>query len=255
MAIDYYGRFACKVRESVSDDDLLRMEKAKNRAEAIVEMMRTDPKHRETPESEWTFGVVVMGPEGPEQRQVRIADALEEAAPLAQLSVHCEGCPFKANPWVFGCGGVIHYPISAKTEAWLMARLPDDITSHAGTLLRYTIQESHFDGTDFEAHRQRRDLLQSPRTLERKWGNFFSKKIVIRSDQVLEMMFSVGHLSSPHANSVAHMLGFVDDDGRPILGSAEQPSSQDDAGVVDMKRFLRVMALAGAQGADVYIDT
>lgn len=253
MTIDYYGRFACKVREEVSDNDLLRMEKAKNRAEAVLELMRADPKNQGTSESDWSFAVVVTKPSGQERQQLRVAEVLEEAAPLAKLSVHCEGCPFKIDPRPFGCGGAIRYPISASTETWLMSRLANDLSSLAGTLLTRAIHELAYDGAGFETVRRQGKAFESPRAVVRKWGGFFSRT-TINSNQLFHMLFGVGHLSPGHAKFAALILGFVDDSGQLVLGPAERSSSEDDAGVAGMKQFLRTMALAGTRGVEVFID-
>lgn len=43
MAVDYYVLFPCEVRKQVGDGELLDMEKAKNRAELILETLRGNP--------------------------------------------------------------------------------------------------------------------------------------------------------------------------------------------------------------------
>lgn len=115
MGIDYYGSFRCKVREKISDAELLRMEKARARAETVLDIMRRNPGvNKDKPESEWTFKAVIAGPNGPQETELKIGDMLREAAPLEPLAVNCPQCPFNVRSDNFGCGGVVHYPISAR---------------------------------------------------------------------------------------------------------------------------------------------
>jgi len=256
MAIDYYGRFPCKVRDAVDERALLNMEKARNRAEAVIEMMRADTgSHNDLPPSEWTFDVLVRGPEGEQRQTVRVGDLLQTAAPLAQLASHCEGCPFQFNGWDFGCGGAINYPISAAAENWLMSCLPDNLDSHAGKFFVRAINDYGFDGVGAQAARQRGDIFESPQAAVRKWGSLFSKKTAVTSNQIFHMLFGVGHLSPIHAKSAAHILGFVDEAGQPVNGAGQQANASDDDGTRQMKAFLRVAAAAGTRGTEVFVDS
>ncbi|WP_035051680.1 hypothetical protein [Andreprevotia chitinilytica] len=255
MAIDYYGLFPCKVRETISDADLLRMEKARNRANAVLDLMRNNPQTAtDKPESEWTFKAVVLGPNGPQETEMRIADLLAEAAPLEALAGHCANCPANVRSADFGCGGGIHYPITAQAERWLLSRLPDDLNSAPGQLLIRAIADFGFDGADIDAARNRKELYEAGKPLERKWGGFFSGKTRITSSQILHMAFGVGSLQPAHAKLIAYFLGFVNDDFNIADNPANQPQRGDDDRTVEMKYFFSVAAHSGTNNVAVLVD-
>lgn len=255
MAIDYFGSFPCPVRETLSDADLLRMEKARNRAQAVLEIMRKDPRvDKRKPESEWTFKTVILGPNGPEETEMRVADCLAEAAELPALARHCAGCPKNVRGADFGCGGAIHYPITARAESWLVSRLPADLDSRRGQLLVRAIADFEFDGACIDAVRGRKDLYQADAPAERKWGGFFSRKTRITSSQILHMAFAVGSLQPAHAKLVAYFLGYLNDDFSASSERDLAPLPGDDGCVVELKNFLRTAALAGPNGVPVLVD-
>jgi len=255
MAIDYYGSFPCKVREAVSDADLLRMEKARDRANTVLDLMRNSPQvDKSKPESEWTFKTVVLGPNGPQETEIRISDCLAEAAPLEQLARNCSSCAKNIRSVAFGCGGTIHYPITAQAERWLVSRLPADLSTKRGQLLTRAIADFNYDGSGIDAARSRGDLCESKTPVERKWGSFFSKKTRITSSQILHMAFGVGSLQSAHAKLIAYFLGYVNDDFSVVHDPANFPQSDDDSRTVELKFFFSVAALAGTSEVPVLVD-
>ena len=255
MSIDYYATFPCKVREAVSNEDLLRMEKAKNRAVTVLEIMRNDPNvGRTKPESEWTFKAIALGPDGPKETEIRIADALLEAAPLQELAVHCQNCPANLLSDDFGCGGAVHYPITAQAESWLLSRLPADLSTLAGQLLSKAIKDFNYDGACIDAARGRKELYESTTAPERKWGGFFSKKTRITSSQILHMTFAVGSLESAHAKMLAYFLGFLNDAFEIVTSPETVRQLDDDERIVELKHFYSLAALAGTSNVPVFVD-
>jgi len=255
MAIDYRGVFPCKVREAVSDADLLDMEKAGNRAQVVLDVMRNDPRiDKSKPESEWTFKTVIRGPDGPRQAELRIEDCLAQAAPLEPLARHCRGCPFNIRATDFGCGGAIGYPISAQAERWLMSRLPADLNTPRGRLLTRAITDFKFDGSVIDATRSRKDVYESDVPVERKWGGLLSRKTRITSSQILHMTFGVGNLQATHAKLIAYFLGFLGDDFNIANDPADAPLPQDDTVTLELKYFLAIAALAGISEKPVLVD-
>jgi len=185
---------------------------------------------------------------------MKIGDLLQESAPLDTLAVHCQGCPANLQKCDFGCGGAIHYPIPAAAEAWLMSRLPDDLNTRVGFLLVGAIADFKYDGAPIDAARSRKELYESPRPVERKWGSLFSKKTRISSSQILEMLLSVGSYQAGHAQLVAYLLGYVDDAFAPIHDPGHQPQAGDAPVVADFKRFLAAAAFAGTHGLPLLMD-
>jgi hypothetical protein len=253
MAIDYYSSFPCKVREILSDADLLRMEKARNRATVVLDLMRNNPKvDKSKPESEWTFTTVVAGPNGPKETKARISDLLAEAAPLHELATNCSKCPFNVRSADFGCGGAVHYPITARAERWLLSRLPDDLKTPRGLLLTRAIADFNFDGSGIDAARGR--ICESSVPAERKWGSFFSRTIRITSSQILHMAFGVGSLQPAHARMVAYFVGFLNDDFSVKNDPENSRQPDDDDITVEMKYFFSAAALAGTNGVPMLVD-
>lgn len=254
MAIDYYGSFPCEVREKVSDEELLALQKAKYRAETIREMKRSDPEEGGRNASEWTVNLIVNGPNGSTETTLHYSDLLAESAPLEELRVHCEGCPHKLWQRDFGCGGAIHYPISLKAERWLVSRLPDNLKERRGVLLVRAIEEFGFDGKVVENERGRGDLYESRLPISRLWGNRLFGRTSITSNQILAMIFRVGSLNATHAKLIAYFLGFVGDEFEPDDLSRNRPQEDDDKTISEMKAFFTIAARAGTAGAPVFID-
>lgn len=255
MSIDYYVTYPCKVRESVSDVELLNMEKSYNQASMVLDMMRNDPKtDKSIPESEWSFTTITRGPNGDEKVNVKIYDLFAEALPLPELSKHCNNCSANLLNLNFGCGGVINYPISRQSESWLISRLPENLDSQAGKLLLQAISDFSYDGKNIDDNRSRTDLYESSQCLERRWGGFFSKKTTISSSSILQMSFTVGSLQAAHAKMIAYFLGFLNDDFKPSGDASIQPQQNDDQSTADLKRFYLASSFAGINGFSVFID-
>lgn len=255
MAIDYYASFPCPVRARLNDAELLAMEKARDRAETVLALMRKNPGHQAgKPESEWTFQIQVLGPGGGQEQTLCIADLLAESAPLERLACHCTHCEDNLNGGGFGCGGALHYPLAERTEAWLLACLPDDLASMRGRLLLHAIRHYGFDGAAIDAARSRRELYESAQPAVRSWRGLPWRKTRITSSQILHMMFAVGPLAPADARHIAHFLGFLDASGQIIDSPANQPAPEDDAGTAELKRFLALTARAGARGVGIFID-
>ncbi|HDR9103160.1 TPA: hypothetical protein QDB15_006802 [Burkholderia vietnamiensis] len=255
MAIDYFGLFPCKVRESISNDELLAKIKAHNQANAALQVMRNNPHpDRSQSESEWTITIEMLTPEGPKQKVVRIHDLLREAEPLGALSAHCIGCPENVRDGAFGCGGAIHYPISEQAERWLMSRLPVDMQSPQGVLLTRAITDFGYDGSVIDVGRRQKQFYQADKAVERRWGGFLRKKTRVNSSQILQMVFAVGSLQASHAKMVAYFMGFLNDALELVDAESNFPQPADDAGTIELKLFFRIAASAGTQAVPVFID-
>jgi hypothetical protein len=254
MSIDYYGSFGCTVRERVTDEQLLAMEKARNRADRMLAHLRQSPgPHQDKPESEWTFRIMVFTPDGPSESEARISDLIEQSLPLRELAPACAGCPHRIRNVPFGCGGAINYPISFRAERWLVDRLPDDLTSPRGRLLLKAIKDFAYDGRNIDAARTRQELYESKVPAERTWGSWFSKK-KITSSQILQMCFTLGPLQPAHARMMAYFLGFGGDDASATTSRKDVPGETDDSSVDQLHAFFALCALAGQGNSRVFID-
>jgi hypothetical protein len=247
MALEYFVQYACPVRERISDAELLQMHKSRSRALATLDALRANPEtDRSRPESEWSIAVRTVGPEGTTERRVTLADLFAESAPLDELAPHCQGCGANVMQRPFGCGGAIHYPITADVEAWLLARLPDDLGSAVGKSLMDTLAQPGLDGAAIDAARQRPDLFASARPAERRWGGgLFTRKTVVRSSQILQLVMGPDHLEPGQARMLAWYLGYIDPQGAVLKRADNAPAEGDSDRVVEMKLFLLCLTLAG----------
>ena len=135
----------------------------------------------------------------------------------------------------------------------MLSRLPEDLSSAAGTLFLRAVKDFNFDGADVDAARSRRELYALQRPLERKWGSLFSRKTVT-SSQLLHMLVGVGSLNPAHARLSAYFLGFLDDRFERSDRSDNHPSTADDGIVAEFKLFLAAAAFAGTHKANLLVD-
>ncbi|MGG6898164.1 hypothetical protein [Rhizobium sp. BR 315] len=253
MALEYFIQFPCKVREQVAQEDLLAMLKAQGRYQAIVDVQQKSmPEGKNIGDSK--IVLIQRGPNGDEKVEVKLSELAGQAAPLKQLATICENCPANLRQAEFGCGGTLHYPISLRAEEWLISRLPDDLTSNQGKMLLAALKDFNFDGAPIDRLRSSRSLFQSDKPCQRKWGGFLSKKTIINSSQVLQMLMHVGHLSPSHAKLAAYFVGFVDDQFRYTDARQTKDQPNDAPGVIGLKAFLRAVGFAGANNLPVFIE-
>lgn len=251
MSADYMVRFPCEVRRLVSDEQLMGMLKAQARVDTLVASIRKD--NPDMPMEQILRGfqvnVITLNPQGQQvQKSVTVAEIGAQAAPLARLSAPCANCPARASATDFGCSGVINYPISKGAEAWLMARLSDDMKSPTLSLLFKFLQENKNYGRGVQAQRSRREMWELDKPIVRKWGGLFSKQAV-DSNQLLELTVLVGSLETEQAGQLAKMLNFADPDWQAPTELRTQP------GVDQLRRFMRAVVLAGSLKVPLWMDS
>jgi hypothetical protein len=201
---------------------LLRLVKGRNQAEAATQAARKQGD--ELPEAEITFGRLVLDQDISSVDTVAVASAIEEvsaqalldqAAVLDPFERNCVGCPVNLGREPFGCMLVIHYPIPAAAETWLVDRLPPDLGSPAGKALTAAIRDFRYRGRPIREMRafQGRYFEQDV-PVRRKWGRgLFS--YTVTSDLLLEMMIGLGELEWAHCFLLTILLGVVPFDAPP----------------------------------------
>jgi hypothetical protein len=133
---------------------------------------------------------------------------------------HRKGCPScraldpdgTGDP--FGCVGLIPAPLSAAVERWLIERLPGDIESLPGFLLRKAIGDFGYSGGYGRALRAH-GALEAPGPFTRHFGPFF-RRFTVSSEQLLEELLGAGDVAPPHALAVLAHLGLITVDGRTL---------------------------------------
>lgn len=137
------------------------------------------------------------------------AKLAEEPCDETSHAANCRTCALLQRP--FACVGVIPTPLPANVEEWLVQRLPDDLESVGGFLLRKAIGDFGYDGA------RARDLraagrLEAPGPFERHYGPFF-RRFVVSSEQILEELLCAGDIAPAHALAVLMHLQAIDVDG------------------------------------------
>jgi hypothetical protein len=141
---------------------------------------------------------------------VRFAAALgERAVDEAAHAANCPTCQLLGRP--LSCVGLIPTPLPAAVEAWLVARLPEEIDSVGGFLLRKAIGDFGYDGARARALREA-GRLAAPRPYERHYGPFF-RRFVVSSEQILEELLCAGDIAPSHALAVLMHLSALQVDG------------------------------------------
>ncbi|MSP58728.1 MAG: hypothetical protein EXR72_00015 [Myxococcales bacterium] len=131
-------------------------------------------------------------------------------------AAHSLGCPTcRALGEPFACVGVIPTPLPASVERWLVDRLPDDIESLPGFLLRKAIGDFDYTG-DFGKQLRAEGLLEAPSPFTRHFGPFF-RRFTVSSEQLIEELLGAGDINPAHALAVLAHLGAVAVDGEVLL--------------------------------------
>jgi hypothetical protein len=137
------------------------------------------------------------------------AQLAEKPCDETSHAANCRTCKLLEQP--FACVGVIETPLPAKIEEWLVQRLPDDLESVGGFLLRKAIGDFGYDGARARELRQA-GRLEAPGPFERHYGPFF-RRFVVSSEQILEELLCAGDVAPAHALAVLMHLGAIDVDG------------------------------------------
>lgn len=224
MGADYILDRSCEPKLFLGGGDvmagttrMLAMLKAKSRAEAIGHMMAQSGQDPATA----SVTVVVMGPDGPQERAVTVAEMSSQAAPLQALAPHCSSCSACAMAATFGCFGYMNYPLTETVERWIVARMQSADTL-GGFLLLKAIEDFGYDGRAMNSWRQREDLMSLPNALAATVGNQR-----VSTDQLLQAILHVGsELGPAHSVGVLLWLGGLKFDGQvPGPGTSGDPSA------------------------------
>ena len=213
MGVDFVLERGCPVKDKLGTEGLVQLVKSRTRAKAILEMARSKGDKRAP--SEITITLAVVTPDGMrENRPVSVQSMWDQAKPLDELAPHCKTCPANLRGPAFGCYGTINYPISARTEQWLMGLLPEDVETTAGVLLQSAIRDFKYDGAPVERLRSDPTFYESRTPARRTWkgkGLFgrLSGGYTVTSSQLLQMMFNVGPMQPSHCSMVGLFLGLV----------------------------------------------
>lgn len=127
MGADYVLHRSCQVKQTLGGDDragtveMMRLLKVGSMARMLEGQARKQGKSPDElslvrQERNATTGQVV-------ERPLTYSDLCQEEARLTSLAGHCADCPVNVLGRTFGCYGALRYPITARSEEWLMGRL------------------------------------------------------------------------------------------------------------------------------------
>ena len=219
-----------------------------------------------------SFGYVVddRGPDKKAHGALAFAAALAEG-PFDEAT-HVASCPACKLLGRFGCVGEVPTPIPAAVEKWLVERLPEDLESVGGFILRKAIGDFGYDGGRARDLRTRGGLA-APGPFERHYGPFF-RRFVVSSEQILEELLCAGDIAPSHALAILMHLGAIRVDGsvptRPEEGTRlgeliEKPAERasrsavaidapdDDPALAPIKGLLAALWAGFVLDADVYV--
>jgi hypothetical protein len=273
MAIDYEVTLSCAVKQRLGRETMLRLLKGRNQAMAGIRAARDGGDDR--PVGEITFGRVVL------TQDIKLTDAaaftaavevvsaqtlLEQAAVLDPFEHNCTDCPVNLNREPFGCMPVIHYPIPAVAETWLLDRLPPDLDNPAGNLLKSAIVDLKYSGKPIREMRAIKGrYFEEGVSARRTWGRK-PFGYTIMSDQLLEMMISLGELQWSHCYMLTTFFGIVPLDLPPKQWRTEAALYQTLSRASLLMQlteprfhawalFLRAIAMASVYHLSVWVDT
>jgi hypothetical protein len=140
----------------------------------------------------------------------RFAAALgERPIDEAAHAANCPTCSLLQRP--MACVGLIPTPLPAAVERWLVDRLPEEIESVGGFLLRKAIGDFGYDGARARELRKA-GRLEAPGPYERHYGPFF-RRFVVGSEQLLEELLCAGDIAPSHGLAILMHLSAIDVDG------------------------------------------
>lgn len=228
MGADYILHRTCDPKLQLGEGDpvqgtqrMLSMLKARSRAQAVYRLMEREGRDPTTA----GVTVVVLTPNGPEEREVTAAEMMAEAAPLDAMAPHCAGCDACALDSAFGCFGYLNYPLTETLERWIVDRIQPANTL-GGFLLLRAIDDFGYDGQAMAGWRERRELIDRAVALEATVAKRFLSATRVSVDQILQAIVQVGgELDPAHCMGVLLWLGALRVQGEvPGAGSADNPA-------------------------------
>jgi hypothetical protein len=264
MAIDYIVEYACYPKQELTTEGILERIKGRARAEAVIDLFRKNGDDR--PPSEMGFELSRNTPEGTQEtRVVVVQDLLNQAAELVPYELYCQGCPANNLGLPFGCMGQIEYPISGQAEIWLLNQLPSPAEPLPWLLLRQALEEFKTDGSSINAMRAAgQPYFQERGVLVRGLGEFN-----INTNQVFEILFTLGHIRPSFAAMLLLMFGVIprDMEADAVMELSKSPDdsferypflltpeSDDDESITQLKRFFRGLYLAWGLNSRLLLD-
>jgi hypothetical protein len=247
VGIDYIVDLDCPPKKALSIERIVALRKGQNQAAAIIEMARRSGDQR-APE-QLSFTRLVLRPEGPVEEKISVGTLLNQVQALHPHAPHCQGCKANLLARPFGCYGSVSYPISIRSEEWLMSLLPRELKSPAGHLLRFAVTDLNYTGGMFLTMRPQEMFFEGRTPIRRRWGSWFSGW-TLTSDQLLQMLFGLGNLQPSHCKMMSIILGLIQTDETSQPLPHPTPNDQTE----QLAHAINAVALAGQLGVNLLVD-
>ncbi len=271
MSIVYYLDFPCPVKEQVKPGRMLRLLYARERAnEATNKARKTNPDVK--PEDVRVD--LTLKEDGAQQFKVASAAEIQKQyAELESLAHHCKDCRARVEPQSFGCRGRIDFPLSLKAEALLIGRVHASHGDPTGAMLCNYFESNGITGNRTAEMRKLPGVFfEADKPLVRRLDD--GRRI--SSNQVFELFFLTGQVSSRHARFLLGMFDLYDpnlpldrdlhslpnlfviereDSGMPVsrVGLKLKDGKDDDRSTRQLQNFLGALLFACEYGCDLWV--
>lgn len=287
MAIDYIIDMDCEVKRQLTKDGMVSMIKQRDRANAIIDLLRREGKSCEEALGH-TFRLQLRTPHGIQEKEQKVSDLLESTRHLETLGAHCTRCLLGLNGLnedrsagltiePFCCYRSINYPISRKAEEWLAGTARGALAKGGVSMITLDyIIDNKVTGREINALRQGSQgrFLELEKPLEVVMSKGLLMKKAVNTGQLLFMLFGFPvvepaqmlmllHFADaleisdekPDGNSSRMAMGVKDENGPEKWWSFNLAfQEEDDRSVRQLKEFFRSMFLAYVLGKNITID-
>jgi hypothetical protein len=274
MAIEYTIDFECSVKQKLTVETMILMIKHRKSAENIIraEMQggKTEQQAREN-----TVTLHRVDSAGNDVSfDTTVGDIIDGSAPLVALAGNCQNCPASLGS-EFGCYGAINYPVSARSEQWLIGLAAQAMDKKTlGMMAIEFIMDKKFSGAPFVKMRENPNFFESRKPAILMAGKGLFGKKTVTSDQLLQFLLPSKLTEGSHMQVMSFLSGGLriqkeppsketadgafrtkDKDGSDKWFVFFLPlSEEDDPSIRQWKRYFRAVFGAHALDKTVSLD-
>ena len=224
MAIEYIIEHKCPAKQKFTAETMIMMLKHTRSAENIVKAeMQAGKTQQEARENTVTMHRVDSAGNDISY-DAKVGDIIDGSAPLMALAGNCKECPASIG-WEFSCYGAINYPVSARSEQWLMGLAAQALEKkNLGMMAVEFITDNKFSGEPFVKMRQNPTFFESRKPAELVVGKGLFGKKTVTSDQLLQFLLPAKLTEASHMQVISSLSG-----GLRVQKERPDPETTDDA--------------------------
>ena len=274
MAIEYLIVHDCPVKGKLDVDDMIDMLKKRRYAEHIL---KAEMQEGKTEEQAREVKITTHRYEGKGDQvtgETSLGEVLDSSAPLLEFAENCKDCP-SALDGAFGCFGVINFPLSARSEQWLMGLAAQAMEKkNLGMMAVNFIIDEKLPGEPFVKMRPDPMYFESRKAAELVVGKGMFGKKTVTSDQLLQFLLPRDLSEGSHMRVMSFLSGGLriqkepptDDTAESAFSQVGKdgsknwfifflpPSEQDDPSIRQWKRYFRAVFRAHTNDDSVLLD-